>query len=285
MAAANASTTTTTPLTMKLLVDTSPARRPRVVFAEAGKDTDTVDFLFSLLAVPAGTAVRLLGKDDDHDQSSMPGSMGNLYTSAEKLAGGPYAHPGAAKDAILCAAMPSPAAVAGAPNSCLFRLPAPAAAPKKFFYCTSYSYANCRGYVTEVSGTRCPNCNSQMMTEAKIVGSSTPAADSAVGFVHGGMATYTVTDSLVISPMSNVSTIALLNACSVRDFGSLQERVVQIGHKEGLEILRASLQSKTVLTDVFLGKNNPKPTTMSNGRGTNTSSSNGRRPESLAWRA
>nr|CAB3481223.1 unnamed protein product [Digitaria exilis] len=282
MAAASASTTTP-PLTMKLLVDTSPARRPRVVFAEAGKDT--VDFLFSLLAVPAGTAVRLLGKDDDHDQSSMPGSMGNLYSSAEKLAGGPYAHPGTAKDAVLCVTMPSPAAVAGAPNSWLFRLPAPAAAPKKFFYCTSYSYANCRGYVTEVSGTRCPNCNSQMMTEAKIVGSSSPAPGPAVGFVQGGMATYTVTDSLVISPMSNVSTIALLNACSVRDFGSLQERVVQIGYKEGLEILRASLQSKTVLTDVFLGKNNPKPTTMSNGRGTNTSSSNGRRPESLAWRA
>lgn len=56
-------------------------------------------------------------------------------------------------------------------------------------------------------------------------------------------------------------------------------------HLQGLEILRASLQSKTVLTDVFLGKNNLKPTTMSNGRGTNTTFCNGTRPQSLAWRA
>lgn len=233
--------TTTQPspaqLTMKLLVDSSPARRRRVVFAEAGKDT--VDFLFSLLAVPAGTAVRLLSKDDQ----SMPGSMGNLYSSAEKLADGPYAHPAAARDAVLCAAMPSPAAVAGPPTSWLFRLPEPQppppapAAPKKFFNCST-GYANCRGYVTEVRGTRCPNCNNQMLTEAKIVGSSPPPAvaqgQGAVGFVQGGMVTYTVTDDLVISPMSNVSTIALLNACAVRDFGSLQERVVQIGYKEVL---------------------------------------------------
>jgi hypothetical protein len=54
-------------------------------------------------------------------------------------------------------------------------------------------------------------------------------------------------------------------------------------HSQGLEILEASLQSKTVLTDVFLGKN--PPTKMKNGGGTNTSFTNGRRPESLTWRA
>jgi hypothetical protein len=46
------------------------------------------------------------------------------------------------------------------------------------------------------------------------------------------MATYTVTDDLLISPMSNVSSIALINACAVRDLGSLQEKIVQIGYKE-----------------------------------------------------
>ncbi|GJM88319.1 hypothetical protein PR202_ga04369 [Eleusine coracana subsp. coracana] len=218
------------------------------------------------------------------------GSMGNLYSSAEKLADGPYAHPGAARNAVLCAAMPSPAAVAAGPNSWLLRSPEPQppvrAPPKKFFNCSN-SWGSCRGYVTEVRGSRCPNCNNQMVTEAKVVGSPQPVAagEGAAGFVQGGMATYTVTDDLVISPMSNVSTIALLNACAVRDFGSLQERTVHIGYKEGLEILRASLQSKTVLTDVFLGKNNPKPTTMGNGRGTNASFSYGTRPDSLTWRA
>ncbi|KAI5013033.1 hypothetical protein ZWY2020_027987 [Hordeum vulgare] len=60
---------------MKLLVGTR-LPRPRVVFAEASKDA--VDFLFSLLSLPAGTAVRLLGKE------SMAGSVGNLYSSGSR---------------------------------------------------------------------------------------------------------------------------------------------------------------------------------------------------------
>ena len=47
-----------------------------------------------------------------------------------------------------------------------------------------------------------------------------------------GAVTYTVTDDLVISPMSNVSSIAMLNAFAVRDLGALQERTVHIGYKE-----------------------------------------------------
>jgi hypothetical protein len=238
MAAANAgdATGTTVPLTMKLLV--APGWRPRVVFAEAGKDV--VDFLFSLMAVPPGTAVRLLGKE------SVTGCMGNLYTSAEKLVDGPYVQPGATRDAVLCASMRSPAAAG--PNSWLFRLPEPPApAPKRFFNCSySYSYS-CRGYVTEVRGARCPNCGSQMVTEAKIVGTSPPqpGAVRGAGFVQGGMATYTVTDDLLISPMSNVSSIALINACAVRDFGSLQERTVQIGYKK-VDLLLVALHTRFV---------------------------------------
>ncbi|CAL4991792.1 unnamed protein product [Urochloa decumbens] len=263
MAAAN---TSGTALTMKLLVDSSPWR-PRVVFAEAGKDT--VDFLFSLLAMPTGTAVNLLGRE------SLAGSMGNLYGSAENLDGA-YVHPGAAnkQDAILCAALQPPAATG--PRSWLFRLPEPTpAAPKKFFNC-GYYYCSGRNYVTEVSGTRCPNCHNQMVTEAKPIGPSSQEAERK-GFVQGGTVTYTVTDDLVITPMSNVSSMALLSAYAVRCVGALQERTVQIGYKEGVEILRAALQSKTVLTDVFIAKKTPSMST--------PSLSSGKSYESLAWRA
>uniref|UniRef100_M8BNM8 DUF674 domain-containing protein n=1 Tax=Aegilops tauschii TaxID=37682 RepID=M8BNM8_AEGTA len=82
---------------MKLLVDTQ-ARR--VLFAEASKDA--VDFLFSLLALPVGTAVKLLGKE------SMVGCVGSLYGSVEKL-DGTYVQPGAAKDALLHPSVLSPA--------------------------------------------------------------------------------------------------------------------------------------------------------------------------------
>ncbi|XP_062231152.1 uncharacterized protein LOC133928713 [Phragmites australis] len=276
--AAAATTTPSTPLTMKLLVDSSPLRQ-HVVFAESGKDT--VDFLFSLLALPAGTSVKLLGKE------SMVGCMGNLYASAERLED-PYVQPGAAKDVILCAAMKPPAAAR--PNSWVFPLPepapAPAPAPKKFFNCgRTYYSTSCSNYVTEVSGTRCPSCGNQMLTNANLIGSPAPVAakePARKGFVQGGMVVYTVTDDLVISPMSNVSTIALLNACGVRDLGKLQERTVQIGYKEGLEILKGSLQSKTVLTDVFLGK---KPSSSMKNGGSTPQLSNGRRHDSHTWRA
>ncbi|XP_062231158.1 uncharacterized protein LOC133928721 [Phragmites australis] len=280
--AAAATTTPSTTLTMKLLVDPSPLRW-RVVFAEAGKDT--VDFLFSLLALPVGTAVKLLGKD------SVLGCMGNLYSSAERLED-PYVQPGMAKDAILCAAMVRPPA-AVRPNSWVFPAlpepaPAPAPAPKKFFNCgRSYYNSSCGPYVTEVMGTRCPSCGNSMYRETKLIGSPEPVAaeePARKGFVQGGMVAYMVTDDLVISPMSNVSTISLLNACGVRDFGKLQERTVQIGYKEGLEILRTSLQSKTVLTDVFLGKKPPSASSMKNG-GITPQLRNGTRHDSVSWRA
>jgi hypothetical protein len=52
-----------------------------------------VDFLFSFLALPVGTAVKLLGKE------SMVGCMGNVYTSVEAL-DDTYVEAGAAKDAL-----------------------------------------------------------------------------------------------------------------------------------------------------------------------------------------
>ena len=52
-------------------------------------------------------------------------------------------------------------------------------------------------------------------------------------------------------------------------------------YSQGLEILKASVQSKTVLNDVFIGK---KPPSFGNG-GASATLSNGRRRESLTWRA
>jgi hypothetical protein len=82
---------------MKLLVDT---KAERVLYAEAGKDV--VDFLFSFLALPVGTVVKLLGKE------SMVGCVDNVYASVESL-DDTYVEPGAAKDALLRPTVPSAA--------------------------------------------------------------------------------------------------------------------------------------------------------------------------------
>ncbi|WVZ72330.1 hypothetical protein U9M48_020807 [Paspalum notatum var. saurae] len=77
---------------------------------------------------------------------------------------------------------------------------------------------------------------------------------AASGFVRGG-ATYVVMDDLAVVPMpaSVVSNAGLLaGALSIARVDALEEKWVVFGSDKSKEILEASLQSKTVLTDVFL---------------------------------
>ncbi|KAM0852051.1 hypothetical protein ACQ4PT_052028 [Festuca glaucescens] len=84
------------------------------------------------------------------------------------------------------------------------------------------------------------------------VGTAVTATAGAAGFVQQ-IVTYTVMDDLNVVHMSTISGITLLNTFGVTDIRSLQEKTVQLGYTEGLEMLKAALQSKTVLTVVFLG--------------------------------
>jgi len=210
-------------LSMKLLVDT---KARRVLFAEAGKDV--VDFLFSLVALPVATAVKLVGAD------AVVGSVGNLYASIDRL-DGTYVQAGAAKDALLSPTVLSPAASA---NSPLLRLPAapPSGQPKSYFRCNY----GCNGYtyVTDVSGAFCPGCDNQMKAALQYVAprsgqqaQNAASAGEAKGFVQG-IVTYTVMDDLKVTPMPTISGITLLNAFAVRDLGDLQEETVQLGYNE-----------------------------------------------------
>ncbi|PQQ12356.1 uncharacterized protein Pyn_27547 [Prunus yedoensis var. nudiflora] len=65
------------------------------------------------------------------------------------------------------------------------------------------------------------------------------------GYVKS-VVTYMMMDYLEVQPMSTISNIAMLNKLNVKDVGAPEERV-------GLKLLKASSESKTVLTDVFLG--------------------------------
>ncbi|XP_052185952.1 uncharacterized protein LOC127797262 [Diospyros lotus] len=71
------------------------------------------------------------------------------------------------------------------------------------------------------------------------------------GYVKSAVV-YTVADDLTVEPLSTVSSVALLNALKVKDIGFLQEKIVEVDVDEGLKLLKASLESTTVLTDVFL---------------------------------
>ncbi|KAM4094086.1 hypothetical protein ACJW30_06G168800 [Castanea mollissima] len=66
--------------------------------------------------------------------------------------------------------------------------------------------------------------------------------------------TYMVMDDLEVKPMCTTSTFTLLNKFNVKELGVLEEKVVDLGMDEGVKLFKASLQSKSVLTDVFLPK-------------------------------
>uniref|UniRef100_A0A453JK96 Uncharacterized protein n=1 Tax=Aegilops tauschii subsp. strangulata TaxID=200361 RepID=A0A453JK96_AEGTS len=72
-----------------------------------------------------------------------------------------------------------------------------------------------------------------------------------------GLVIYTIMDDLTITPMSNISTVVLINKLNreQRDL-VLEEKSVKIANKEAFDILKASVNSNTVLTDVFLSDNN-----------------------------
>ncbi|KAJ4822130.1 hypothetical protein Tsubulata_027665, partial [Turnera subulata] len=225
----------------ELLIDNN---RKKVLFAEAGKDF--VDFLIHLLSLPVGTVVKLLKK------AATVGCISNLYSSLEGLSDS-YLQPNQNKDALL---RPRLAVQISSSSLLLPEIPAePPLQKKQLYRCTN----NCHGYITEERGKICPSCNYYRMDQAvQFVGTNNSADKnpnthgSEGGFVKG-VVTYMVMDDLSISPMSMISGVSLLiNKFNVKDFGALEEKVVQLGIDEGLELLKAALLSDAALTEVFL---------------------------------
>ncbi|XP_045818140.1 uncharacterized protein LOC123910893 [Trifolium pratense] len=74
--------------------------------------------------------------------------------------------------------------------------------------------------------------------------------------------TFILMDDLVIKPFSPISIITLLNKFNFKQVGTLQEMVVEFGMDECVELLKTSLQSKMVLTSVFIKNKNKKDFTI-----------------------
>ncbi|KAF3433772.1 hypothetical protein FNV43_RR24875 [Rhamnella rubrinervis] len=229
-------------LQLKLLVDT---QRQRVLFAEANKDF--VDFLFTLLCLPTGTVTKLL------TSKSMVGSLGNVYQSIENLHH-TYLQLNLEKNTLL-----NPKAPIGSyPKTPLLLPNAPSKLGKKFYICDNGGSRH--NYVADEPGAICPSCNWKMSTVMSYVAVNKGAAQGSSSSEGGGyvkvVVTYMVMDDLQVQPLSLISTLALLTKHTRA--GALEEKLVSVGVDEGLKLLKASLETKTVLTDVFLKKTEVK---------------------------
>ncbi|KAG6417650.1 hypothetical protein SASPL_119834 [Salvia splendens] len=81
-----------------------------------------------------------------------------------------------------------------------------------------------------------------------------PAAKSSSeeGGLVKGVVTYMVMDDLMIKPMCTISSITMLIKFNVKEVGALEEKLVTLGMNEAVKLLKTSVQSKKVLTDVFI---------------------------------
>ncbi|XVF83472.1 hypothetical protein PTKIN_Ptkin16aG0489900 [Pterospermum kingtungense] len=212
----------TTTTSLKLFLD---PKSNTILFAEAGKDF--VDFLFLIQALPIGTVTSLLTKQE------MVGCLGNLYDSDENL-GDNYIQSKPNINTLL-----KPIAFHFASNASLSLLPI-LQSSGNLYMCSR----SCGIYVTTDPNSpcfSCGHCRNEKVTFANPEG----------GYVKEAV-TYMVTDDLMVRPMSATSIITLLKKLNVKDVGVLEEKVIDVGKDEGLELLKASLQSKSVLNDVFL---------------------------------
>ncbi|CAI0626061.1 unnamed protein product [Linum tenue] len=234
-------------VTLKLLIN---KKTKKVLFAEAGKDF--VDFLFTLLSFPLGTVIKLLSKN------KMVGCLGNLYESIEELSD-TFFQPNLGKATVLNPKLPS------RPSGSTLLLSDGGendgtGATRKFYVCENNGYHR---NVTDNPLAICSQCNCRMRTQVSFITAPSAAGNDQEGGFVKGVITYMVMDNLEVKPMSTISSITMLNKFNIQEVGALEEKVIELGvdevahlsvfWTEGLDLLKASLQSQTVLTSVFLG--------------------------------
>ncbi|KAK6144354.1 hypothetical protein DH2020_021174 [Rehmannia glutinosa] len=170
----------------------------------------------------------------------MVGSLANLYQSIENL-NESYIQPNKTKNTLLKPVSP----VTGSSVPLLLLDDAPT--ERKFYRCNHGA-----NYVSFDPSTICPHCNRNMNTIMEYVAPPPREEASGEGGFVKGVVTYMVMDDLVVSPLSTISSLTLLNKFNVKEVGALEEKVVNLGMDEAVKLLKASLETKNVLTRVFL---------------------------------
>ncbi|KAL9680534.1 hypothetical protein QQ045_018414 [Rhodiola kirilowii] len=113
-------------------------------------------------------------------------------------------------------------------------------------------YYCCSSKLSDNPWTVCSTCSRHVDIKVTFLNPSSVPTEKG-GYVIG-MVKYMVMDDLAVKPMSTDSIISLLNTFNIKEVGVLEEKIVSLGMDEGLKLLLAYLQSKNVLTDVFLRK-------------------------------
>ncbi|KAK4579031.1 hypothetical protein RGQ29_028908 [Quercus rubra] len=223
-------------VSLKLMIDTESCR---VLYAEAGKEF--VDFLLNILTLPIGTFIPLLNRE-------MVGGLGNIYKSIENLST-TYLQPNLNKNTLLKYKV----YISGGTRVPLELPNVTSTTSRRLYVCDNRScntvfhldknrYCSCGWNTTGLTYRGPSRPNDPYFTNE---------TESEGGYVEEAV-TYMVMDDLAVKPFSTDSIITLLDKLNVKEIGTLSEKEVDLGVDEVVKLLKASLLTKSVLTDVFL---------------------------------
>jgi hypothetical protein len=216
----------------------------RVLYAEAGKDF--VDLLLAFLLLPTGAIIRLLQEHGTASSKSV-GSISNVYDSVRKM----NAAYMITDKSILLEPLQESSPFNGLP------LLQNSTTPREYYSCPIANNGYGKHQISTVPDQKC-TCGQEIKTKVILLNhfsspSSSANSGSPAGYVKDA-ATFIITDDLNILPISTITGITLLNRLHVKDLSELKETTVTVGPEKVLELLGASMASKTALNDVFSPK-------------------------------
>ncbi|KAK1398303.1 hypothetical protein POM88_008166 [Heracleum sosnowskyi] len=208
-------------MTVKVLVQKS---NNKILLAFSSKDF--VDFLFNLLTIPLGRVIGLLS------EFYAPAlCVENIYRSVSDLNVAEYFKSKEMRDMLLCPQL----VMLHKWFSQLF--PVKEEIIQKFYLYKKYTPPG-QCYYEPPYLTRNP---SSATRELKL---ASPLCD---GVLLSGSTMFMLTDDLVVTPLSSMSCIKYLQSRNVSPIDT-EEHVIDVGMKEAVNLLRASLLSNSVLT-------------------------------------
>ncbi|KAK8965353.1 hypothetical protein KSP40_PGU022031 [Platanthera guangdongensis] len=214
---------------VRFLID---REQKRVVFAEAG--SDFVDVLFSFLTLPLGRIVRLLKKQ------SCLGSLDSLYDSVELL-DIKHLKTEACRDMLL-----NPRNAAAMQCEDLKIKGIHELEPRKLYTCSQDDcliHSTC--YYTFSIKCLCHRCGKLMV---KCPGQWLKETSEEGGIFVDDKDNFMITDDLRVMPTSLLNGLSLFKEMKIKEASTLEERVLDFGTKEALNLLEKSLVSKNALT-------------------------------------
>ncbi|XP_037494432.1 uncharacterized protein LOC105631085 [Jatropha curcas] len=205
--------------------------KKRVCYAEVGDDF--VDLLFSFLTIPLGFIMK------EMNGAHSKGCIDYLYKSIMDLDSEKYFKTNGHKEILLS---PKIAPDCGYENQLLGVKEV--AQPLCYFKMNS-------GWSVVIYLDK-PTSNTSIALRVKDPKSTYKSGKTGGAFVMGP-AMFTVTDDLIVTPISPISGLSVLNKLNI-PFNDIEELNVHVGNEEASRLLVASFMSESALTETFLQK-------------------------------